>query len=342
MQDEINRPLDVATAGTRHREHKRSLGLKKSTLSDYEGYLRVHLAPFFGSTPLDEIDLEMLEAFVRAEQEEGLAPKSILNHLVLLNGIFNHALKRGWCVHNPVQLLDKPRNPRNPDIRFLTLPEVEAILAATPRNRARPNRSARLPHRGDDRDAPRRGGCDPLARHRLGYTGHPRPTQLHPWRVRNTQITPIEPRCPARRSARRGAPHALRTHNEPRRARPRLHKSSERHGSRPIEAAATVRGLCNASRRETGSLPRPPPHLRHADGRRWRPFTRCSGVAGPHRLPHHSDLRRLRPRSSPRGAIRRVGVWSETRFPGCCRAPVSEAGKPSLRCSLNRRALHQP
>ena len=132
MQDDLNRPLDVATAGIRHREHKRSLGLKKSTLSDYEGYLRVHLAPFFGSTPLDEIDLEMLEAFVRAEQEEGLAPKSILNHLMLLNGIFNHALKRGWCKHNPMQLLDKPRNPRNPDIRFLTLAEVEAILAAAP------------------------------------------------------------------------------------------------------------------------------------------------------------------------------------------------------------------
>ena len=102
MQDDCNRPLDLATAGAHHREHKRSLGLKKSTLTDYEGYLRVHLAPFFGSTPLDEIDLEMLEAFVRAEQEAGLAPKSILNHLVLLNGIFNHALKRGWCKHNPV------------------------------------------------------------------------------------------------------------------------------------------------------------------------------------------------------------------------------------------------
>ena len=66
MHYDLNRPLDLATAGTRHREHKRSLGLKKSTLSDYEGYLRIHLAPFFGSTPLDEIDLEMLEAFVRA------------------------------------------------------------------------------------------------------------------------------------------------------------------------------------------------------------------------------------------------------------------------------------
>ena len=81
---------------------------------------------------MDEIDLEMLEAFVREEQEAGLAPKSIRNHLTLLNGIFNHALKRGWCRHNPVQLLDKPRTPNNPDIRFLTLPEVEAILAAAP------------------------------------------------------------------------------------------------------------------------------------------------------------------------------------------------------------------
>ena len=37
MHDEINRPLDVATAGTRHREHKRSLGLKKSTLDGLRG-----------------------------------------------------------------------------------------------------------------------------------------------------------------------------------------------------------------------------------------------------------------------------------------------------------------
>ena len=42
MHADLNRPLDLATAGTRHREHKRSLGLKKSTLSDYEGYLRIH------------------------------------------------------------------------------------------------------------------------------------------------------------------------------------------------------------------------------------------------------------------------------------------------------------
>ena len=124
--------VDVATAGVRHLAQKRSVGLKKSTLMDYESALRVHLIPFFGDQPLDEIDTARVEAFVYAKQSEGKAPKSILNYLGVLSGIFGHALKRGWCTHNPVSLLEKPRVPRDTDIRFLTLPEIEAILEATP------------------------------------------------------------------------------------------------------------------------------------------------------------------------------------------------------------------
>ena len=342
MHDDLNRPLDVATAGTRHCEHKRSLGLKKSTLSDYEGYLRVHLAPFFGSTPLDEIDLEMLEAFVRAEQEEGLAPKSILNHLVLLNGIFNHALKRGWCKHNPVPSLDKPRTPRNADIRFLTLSEVEAILAAAPPTEL--GRIDRLVYLTAVMTGMRRGEVVAIRWQDIDW-------DTRVIRVRRN-YTRGEFGTPKSRRSSRAVPLAdrlvaeLRTHYElthkPRRARPRLHQSSERNGSRPIEAAATVRGLCAASRRSPRPLPRPPPHLRDADGRGGRPFACCSGVARSHRLPHNSDLRRLRPRSSPRGAIRRVGVWSDTRFPECCRAPVSETGKTNLRCNLHRGSVTTP
>jgi integrase len=132
MHADLNVRLDLATAGGRHREHKRSVGLKKSTLIDYEGYLRLHLIPFFGERPLEQIDLALLEAFVRTKQEQGCAPKSIVLYLGLLHGIFDHALRRGWCSRNPVSLLEKPRVPRNADIRYLTLPEVEAVLNAAP------------------------------------------------------------------------------------------------------------------------------------------------------------------------------------------------------------------
>lgn len=122
----------VAEAGALHLEHKRSLGLKKATLMDYESTLRVHLTPFFGGLTLDDIDVSSVEAFVYAKQNEGKAPKSILNYLGLLHAIFSHGLKRDWCTSNPVALVDKPRVPRDVDIRFLSLDEVEAILEATP------------------------------------------------------------------------------------------------------------------------------------------------------------------------------------------------------------------
>src|SRR5471032_1954551 len=120
--------IDVGTAGARHLEHKRALGLKKATLMDYESTLRVHLVPFFGATILDEIDAPTVESFIYAKQAQGRAPKSILNYLGLLHAIFGHGLKRDWCTHNPVSLVDKPRVPRTADIRFLSLDEVEAIL----------------------------------------------------------------------------------------------------------------------------------------------------------------------------------------------------------------------
>jgi len=124
--------LTVEIAGARHLEHKRSLGLKRSTLMDYESALRIHLAPFFGDASLDDIDVSMVESFVYAKQREGKAPKSILNYLGLLHAIFGHGLKRDWCKHNPVSLVEKPRVPRHADIRFLTLDELESILEATP------------------------------------------------------------------------------------------------------------------------------------------------------------------------------------------------------------------
>jgi integrase len=124
-------PCDIETAGERYIAQRRALGRKKSTLEDYESTLRVHLAPFFGRRSLGEIDVSLVEAFIFAKLAEGKAPKSVRNYVGLLHSILNHGVKRGWCESNSAALVERPRAASDPDIRFLTLDELEAILAAT-------------------------------------------------------------------------------------------------------------------------------------------------------------------------------------------------------------------
>ena len=111
---------------------RQALGRKKSTLEDYESTLRVHLVPFFGQRQLSDIDVTTVEAFIYAKLDEGKAPKSIQNYLGLLNSIVGYGVKRGWCESNPVALVETPRVHRDRDIRFLTVPELEAVLTASP------------------------------------------------------------------------------------------------------------------------------------------------------------------------------------------------------------------
>jgi integrase len=124
--------LDLAEAGKRYLANREAIGLKPGTLSDYESYLRVHLLPFFGRRPLEQITPDDVEAFIAAKRQEGKAVKSILNYVGLLNTLFAHGTKRGWCSNNPVKSIDKPRDHRDPEIRFLDQQELEALLDAVP------------------------------------------------------------------------------------------------------------------------------------------------------------------------------------------------------------------
>lgn len=75
------------------------------------------------------------ERYLAAKKEEGLATKTITNQLVLLHGLFGFALKREWIAVNPVAAVDRPRAPSaDPDIRFLDLEELEALLREVPGN----------------------------------------------------------------------------------------------------------------------------------------------------------------------------------------------------------------
>jgi len=125
----------VAEAGEAYIEHLEFvMERKRTTVADYRGYLRRHLAPFFGERPLDRIDAARVEAFLRAKRTFGLSSKTVCNQLNFLHGLFAFAIKRGWASSNPVALVDRPRTPRHAHrrIRFLQREELDALLRAVP------------------------------------------------------------------------------------------------------------------------------------------------------------------------------------------------------------------
>ena len=69
----LQRELSVGEAGERLLDHLRALGRKRSTLGDYESFLRVHLAPYFGETALERIGRAEVEGFIAAKRREGKA-----------------------------------------------------------------------------------------------------------------------------------------------------------------------------------------------------------------------------------------------------------------------------
>jgi integrase len=112
---------------------RRAQGRKKATLESYESVIRVHLSPFFAGRTLDKIGRRELEAFIAEMHRAGRSPKTTLNSLGVLHSIFELARREGWVVANPCTLIDKPRvDTANPDIHFLDLDELEALLRAVP------------------------------------------------------------------------------------------------------------------------------------------------------------------------------------------------------------------
>ena len=122
----------IAEAGERHLEQLAIKGRKATTIEATESALRVHLVPHFGDRTLDRIDIQVVERFIAAKSRDGLAPKSIRNYLGTLHSIFELAVRNGWARENPVKAATKPESTSDPEIHFLTIEEIEAVLIAVP------------------------------------------------------------------------------------------------------------------------------------------------------------------------------------------------------------------
>ena len=140
--------LGIEEAGERYLEHLETLldryltrgghvlERKPTTVADYGYMLRRHFVPFFGTRSLEQIDAPNVARYLVAKKREGLATKTITNHLVFMHGLFGFAVRRGGSAANPVDGIDRPRaSGSDPDIRYLTLAEVETVLRSVPDGR---------------------------------------------------------------------------------------------------------------------------------------------------------------------------------------------------------------
>jgi integrase len=121
--------IDVAEVGRRYLAHAERAGRKPSTLRNVESELRVHLVPFLGGRSLDAVRPEDVADLVSALEVRGLAPKTIANVVGTLSALFNFARRRRWATANPCDGAELPAVPEATEIRFLTLPEVDALVA---------------------------------------------------------------------------------------------------------------------------------------------------------------------------------------------------------------------
>ena len=181
------------------RKKLRLRGLRRSYLDGCESMQRVHISPRLGSKPVSEVKTAHIEALASSMLDRGLAPKTVRNVMTFLHSIFEHAIDRRLMRENPVRRATRPGRRRqgdaNPDLQFLTVEELDAVIRAIPKPGrpppagtdssrpawARATAAARRagtgsrpdPRRGAHRPAPERAPRSALARHRLGRAAHP-------------------------------------------------------------------------------------------------------------------------------------------------------------------------
>jgi integrase len=86
-------------------------GLKLTTTDGYRQTLRRHLLPYFGNLELAELEQrpELIDRYVTLKMQQGLAPKTVSNQLLVLQVMLKRAVRWRLIQRNPVLDVERPR-----------------------------------------------------------------------------------------------------------------------------------------------------------------------------------------------------------------------------------------
>jgi integrase len=103
-------------------------GLKLTTLDGYKQTLNRHLLPHFGHIPLHQLEQqpELIDRYVTEKMQAGLAAKTVLNHVQLLQVMLKRAVRWRLIQRNPVADVDRPRV-HHPEMNVLTETEIARL-----------------------------------------------------------------------------------------------------------------------------------------------------------------------------------------------------------------------
>ena len=75
--------------------------LRKTTVKDYNGNIRLHILPYFTGWKLRAIDVQSIESFRSYMREKGTGIRTTNKCLTLLSMLYNYAHKNRWITFNP-------------------------------------------------------------------------------------------------------------------------------------------------------------------------------------------------------------------------------------------------
>jgi len=113
------------------REYLPGRNLKPATIENYGYILRGHLLPFFRDHALTDLEArpELIDAYIAVTAGSGLSPKTIQNHLLLLNVMLRRAVVWRLIRANPVASIDRP-SVVQPEMSVLTEAEIARLTTA--------------------------------------------------------------------------------------------------------------------------------------------------------------------------------------------------------------------
>ncbi|HYT94157.1 MAG TPA: hypothetical protein VEL76_35905 [Gemmataceae bacterium] len=106
-------------------------GLKLTTLDGYRQTLKRHLLPHFGAISLQKLEQEpeLIDRYITHKMQTGLAPKTVHNHLLLLQVMLKCAIRWRLIQRSPISDAERPRI-EQPELNVLNQHEIAQLWVA--------------------------------------------------------------------------------------------------------------------------------------------------------------------------------------------------------------------